>query len=91
MTPWIKLTFRFRGEKEIVSVPIDNIKYSFIKSLNMTDNGAKKFKIVLYDRDFNTPIKVKDEETGTYKSYGSLDRLIARTLNLNTESKKKRR
>ena len=75
MAPRIKLTFvSSRG-----NVEIDNVNYSFIKSMKMTDNGAKKFEIVLYDRDFNTPIG----------DNGSLDKIIARTLNLNAELKNK--
>lgn len=86
MSPRIKLTFRYKtsdGKDE--KCTIDNTRYSFIKSMSMEDNGAKKFKIVLYDRDFNTPIKEKVNDG--YKNYGSLDKVIAKTLNLNTNNK----
>ena len=73
MAPRIQLTF----ESNEGSVTINNVDYSFIKSMKMTDNGAKKFEIVLYDRDFNTPIG----------NSGSLDKIIARTLNLNSGAK----
>ncbi|MCR5608041.1 MAG: hypothetical protein K6G26_03175, partial [Lachnospiraceae bacterium] len=87
MTPRVKLIFRYNkyeykedGKTKIgfKEVEINNTKYSFIKSLNMTDNGAKKFKIVLYDRDFNTPIDIDNNGTKM-----SLDQIIAKTLNLN--------
>lgn len=79
MTPRVKLYFRY-GKGTGEGVEINNTKYSFIKSLNMTDNGAKKFKIVLYDRDFNTPIDV-----GNGKKM-SLDQIIAKTLSLNSNA-----
>ena len=82
MTPRVKLYFRY-GKGTGEGVEINNTKYSFIKSLNMTDNGAKKFKIVLYDRDFNTPIDVRNGKKM------SLDQIIAKTLNLNSNAYEK--
>ena len=91
MTPRVNLEFILgNGEYGV----INNTRHSFIKSMNMTDNGAKRFKIVLYDRDFNTPIKLYgkdiDKKTGQRLEINkslSLDKIIAKALNLNSTAK----
>lgn len=90
MNPTVTLKFRYKENGRIKECKINNINYSFIKSMKMTDNGAKVFEIKLYDRDFNTPIyeyNSSKHEFDKKTNYGSLDVVLAKTLNINSEKK----
>ena len=82
MTPYVQLRFP-TSESSDGEFSIDTVNYPFIKSLKMTDNGAKKFTIVLYDRDFNSVVYDKNN-----KPIGSLDLLLAGALGINQLNKK---
>lgn len=80
-TPYILLKFKGDGGKYYT---IDSVKTPFIKSLNVKDNGARTFEINLYDRDFNSLLKVRDDK-GNVTEEKTIEEILIECLGSNSQ------
>ena len=82
-TPYVSLTFRYRNDKGgIQKVNINSVEYPFIKSFNCVDEGVKTFTIKLFDRDFNSLIKIYDDNSNKIGE-STLEQILALSVGIN--------
>ena len=82
-TPYVSLTFRYRNDKGgIQKVNINSVEYPFIKSFNCVDEGVKTFTIKLFDRDFNSLIKIYDDNSKIIGE-STLEQILALSVGIN--------
>ena len=84
-TPYVSLTFRYRNDKGgIQEVNINSVEYPFIKSFNCVDEGVKTFTIKLFDRDFNSLIKIYDnKDKRKIIGESTLEQILALSVGIN--------
>ena len=84
-TPYVSLTFRYRNDKGgIQKVNINSVEYPFIKSFNCVDEGVKTFTIKLFDRDFNSLIKIYDnKDKSKIIGESTLEQILALSVGIN--------
>ena len=84
-TPYISLTFRYRNDKGgIQEININSVEYPFIKSFNCVDEGVKTFTIKLFDRDFNSLIKIYDnKDKSKIIGESTLEQILALSVGIN--------
>ena len=84
-TPYVSLTFRYRNDKGgIQEVNINSVEYPFIKSFNCVDEGVKTFTIKLFDRDFNSLIKIYDnKDKSKIIGESTLEQILALSVGIN--------
>ena len=84
-TPYVSLTFRYRNNNGgIQEVNINSVEYPFIKSFNCVDEGVKTFTIKLFDRDFNSLIKIYDnKDKSKIIGESTLEQILALSVGIN--------
>ena len=89
-TPYVSLTFRYRNDKGgIQKVNINSVEYPFIKSFNCVDEGVKTFTIKLFDRDFNSLIKIYDnKDKSKIIGESTLEQILALSVGINNTKQK---
>lgn len=89
-TPYVSLTFRYRNDKgDIQEVNINSVEYPFIKSFNCVDEGVKTFTIKLFDRDFNSLIKIYDnKDKSKIIGESTLEQILALSVGINNTKQK---
>lgn len=89
-TPYVSLTFRYRNNKDgIQEVNINSVEYPFIKSFNCVDEGVKTFTIKLFDRDFNSLIKIYDnKDKSKIIGESTLEQILALSVGINNTKQK---
>ena len=89
-TPYVSLTFCYRNDKGgIQKVNINSVEYPFIKSFNCVDEGVKTFTIKLFDRDFNSLIKIYDnKDKSKIIGESTLEQILALSVGINNTKQK---
>ena len=89
-TPYVSLTFCYRNDKGgIQKVNINSVEYPFIKSFNCVDEGVKTFTIKLFDRDFNSLIKIYDnKDKSRIIGESTLEQILALSVGINNTKQK---